>query len=58
MRTFFNFFVKTIFIPVVNAYLAPGIDLPTEYFGIVRVDDAIFQPMEGFIQVGLVPTFI
>ena len=42
MRTFFNFFVKTIFIPVVNAYLAPGIDLPTEYFGIVRVDDAIF----------------
>ena len=58
MRTFFNFFVKTIFIPVVNTYLSSGFALPTEYFGIVRIQNAIFQAMEGFVQVGLVPEFI
>lgn len=57
MRTLVNFFARVL-IPVVDRYLEPGFPLPREYFGIVRVKDAFFQAMDGYLQVGLVPEFI
>ena len=57
MRKFVNFYAW-LALPVINMLLSPGFDLPREYFGIVRIKEAIFNAMDGFCQVGIVPEFI
>lgn len=57
MKTFVNWAIK-LGIPFINSYLDKGIELPNEFFGIVRIKDATFTPQEGFVQVGIVPEFI
>ena len=45
-------------LPIANKFLNQGLTLPSEFFGMVRIREAFFQPMNGFIQVGIVPEFI
>ena len=56
-RTVINWIIEMA-LPVVNSYLAKGVQLPNEFFGIVRVRDAFFDAMDGFVKVGIVPEFI
>ena len=55
-RIFINW-VISITLPILNKYLAPGIALPSEFFGMVRIKDAYFIPMDGHVQVGIIPEF-
>ena len=57
LRSFVNVFAY-LALPVINQFLAGGFLLPTEYFGIVRIREATFQSMDGYVQVGIVPEFI
>jgi hypothetical protein len=57
MRNFVNLYAW-LAIPVINALMYPGFALPREYFGIIRIQEAIFTALNGFVQVGIVPEFI
>lgn len=45
-------------LPIINSYLGKGIQLPDEFFGIIRIRDAFFEAMDGYVRVGIVPEFI
>ena len=56
-RVFVNWCIS-IALPILNRFLAGGLALPSEFFGMVRIQDATFTAMDGFVQVGIVPQFI
>jgi hypothetical protein len=45
-------------LPFLNGYLKDGVQLPSEYLGIVSVQDAFFNAKEGYLQVGVSPKFV
>lgn len=57
LRIFANW-AMNIAIPVINEYFGQGLSLPTVYFGFIQIEDAIFRPLDGFLQVGIVPHFL
>ncbi|TNV79283.1 hypothetical protein FGO68_gene12198 [Halteria grandinella] len=57
LKTFINFAIK-LGLPYMNGFLNRGIPLPDTYFDLVRIKDASFTAMEGYVQVGIVPEFI
>jgi hypothetical protein len=56
-RRFVNF-MAYITLPVVNKLLENGFHIPTEFFGMIRIQDAVFESKEGYVSVGIVPQFI
>ena len=56
-RRFVNF-MAYITLPVVNKLLQNGFVIPNEFFGMVRIKDALFESKDGYVSVGIVPQFI
>lgn len=57
MKTFVNWAIK-LGIPFINGFLNKGLELPSLYFGIIKIQDATFTAMDGFVQIGIVPEFL
>lgn len=56
-KGFFNVAAR-IAIPFINnLYLAQGF-LPSDYFGVLRINDATFQSLDGYLAVTITPDFI
>lgn len=45
---FINWSIK-LALPFVNNYLSMGIQLPDTFFGMVRIKEALFTAMEGYV---------
>lgn len=56
-KIFINWAIK-IGLPFMNMFLKKGLELPSTFFDLVRIKDATFTAMEGYVQVGIVPEFI
>ena len=56
-RRFINF-LTYITLPVVNKLLVNGFKIPNEFFGMIRIQDAIFESKDGYVSIGVVPQFI
>ena len=57
LKVFLNVLFR-LAIPVVNQVMAGGLALPTEYFGVLVVQQAEFHAKQGFIEMSFVPEFI
>ena len=56
-RRFINF-MAYITLPVINKLLENGVVIPNEFFGMIRIQDALFESKDGYVSVGIVPQFI
>jgi len=57
MRLFANF-IMGLLIPIANTFLSAGFLLNEDFYGIFKIKEAIFQAMNGYVQIGIVPQFI